>query len=180
MVRTRKRESIGCAMQNENIQAKKRMELDIGKTHNADAEGPLCEDSVILAAMSLDGRKGHILKRKKVREVRTEDVAPSLVGKRGEVGCMLNDDNDAGIGRKRKLGNPKESGRPSADKARWVQSEIHQPVLGQKTKWPASDASADCFPAIVHRVRCFDDGFPRKNRGEILTLLSVRSFKVPN
>ena len=105
------------------------MGLDIRKTHDADAEGPLCEDSVILAAMSLDGRKGYILKRKKVGEVRTEGVAPSRVWKRGEVGCILNDDNDAGSGQKRKLGIPEESGRPSADKVRSVQSESHQPIL---------------------------------------------------
>ena len=121
MVRTRKRENIGWALQNEDIQAKETMGLDIRKTHNADAEGPLCEDSVILAAMSLDGRKGHILKRTKAGEVRKEGVAPSLVWQRGEVGCILNDDNDAGSGPKRKLGIPKESGRPSADKAKRVQ-----------------------------------------------------------
>ena len=61
--------------------------------------------------------------------MKTEGVAPSQVWKRGEVGCILNDDNDAGSGQKRKLGVPKESGRPSADKARRVQYESHQPMF---------------------------------------------------
>ena len=43
---------------------------------------------------------------------------PSLVWKRAEGGCILNDDVDAGSGQKRKLGSPKQSGRPSPDKAR--------------------------------------------------------------
>lgn len=57
--------------------------------------------------------------------MKTEGVAPSLVWKRGEGSCIL---NDAGSGQKRKLGNPKELGRPSADKARWTQYDFHQPV----------------------------------------------------
>ena len=82
--------------------------------------------------------------------MKTEGVAPSLVWKRGEGSCIL---NDAGSGQKRKLGNPKELGRPSADKARWIQYDFHRPVLVQETKWSASDASADCLPETVHRVR---------------------------
>ena len=71
MVRTGKRKNIGCALQNEDIQAKETMELDIRTTHDAEAEGPLCEDSVILAAV--EPRR---LKRTHTREetgTRSED-----------------------------------------------------------------------------------------------------------
>ena len=56
MVRTGKRENIGWALQNEDIQAKEKMELDIRKTHDAEVEGPLREDSVIFGCRrALDG-----------------------------------------------------------------------------------------------------------------------------
>lgn len=57
IVRTRKRENIGTALQNEDIQAKEIMEFDIRKTHDADAEGRLCDVSAILAAVGPRRRK---------------------------------------------------------------------------------------------------------------------------
>ena len=73
MVRTRKRENIGSALQNEDIQAKETTELDIRKTHDADAEGPLCEDSVILATVEPRRLKRTHTQEEKEKGRRSED-----------------------------------------------------------------------------------------------------------